>query len=940
MESIKHTSNFNQKIKKKILGYRYLNKSVQLIKIGSFGLCVSLFILTKTCLAAEYMDEIKKPCAGKDCCSKKKTVVETDADLDHHLDTVPFPPGYRGIPKAEIELAETLQERKFTSHAAVEVDPGYTVSARLHAVPAQKLIFRIEGMCCPTEVEALKDILRPVMNKEGREADLIFDLINAKLMVESRNGDLPTREEIIKAVSKTGMQATLWNEHVKQAQKKQTFWQKYGHLSSTLASAAGLVSGLVIHAVRDGASVAFGGGVGGEEASRPDYPPVATMALYSAAIVAGSAYIVPKAVRALKRLRFDTNVLMVSATAGAVGINHWFEAASSMFLFSAAELLENWNMGRARKSIQGLMELAPSTAQVVDDDGAITEQLVENIPIGTIITVRPGEKIPMDSVLISGVASVNQAPITGESMPIQKEVGDPLFAGTINEDSVIQCKVTKPASDSTLASIIRKVEEAQSHRAKSDQWIERFSQYYTPTMMLGSLATAIIPPLATGDSWYPWVYTGLQLLVITCPCSLIISTPVSIVAGIAEAARNGVLIKGGVHLENAAHIQAFAMDKTGTLTTGSPRVQNVIPLNGYDTVRLLKVANALETHSDHPMARAIKHRAKEDGVTSQPAESFQVFKGKGGEGYIDGELFWVGSHRFLHEKVGDNEGLVVHERIQELEAAGHSIVAIGSGQTTYGLISIADTIRPESKHAIQAMKRAGIKRVIMLTGDNEGAAKTIATSIGIDEYRAELLPEDKVHQVEALVKQYKRVAMVGDGINDTPAMAVSSLGIAMGAAGSDAAIETADIALMSDDLEKLAWLIKHSHRTLNVIKQNVGFSLAVKAAFVGLAFANKSTLWMALLSDMGASLVVVSNGLRLLSNKAKTIAQRQSILAVERTSDVPMLTDLSPLTASPLAIPQPKACKDCKGCHKDKGQGTAQIPVTFVEDLEDKSNIV
>lgn len=926
MESIKHSGNFNQKIKK-ILGYRYLNRGVQLMKIGSFGLYVSLFILTKTCLAAEDTDEVKRSCGGGDCCSMRKSVAETDAGIGHHLETVAFPPGYRGI----------LQERQ---------PPGYVTSARLHAMPAQKLIFKVEGMCCPTEVAALKGALLPIVTQEGREIDLAFDLINAKLIVESRNGDLPTQEEIIRAVSKTGMQAALWNEHVKQAQKQKTFWEKYGRLGLNLASAAGVVSGLVIHAVSDGASAAFGGGVGGDETNRPDYPPVATMVLYSAAIAAASSYIVPKAIRALKRLRLDTNVLMISATAGAIGINHWFEAATSMYLFSAAELLEEWNMGRARKSIQGLMELAPSTAQVVNDDGTIVEQLVEDIPIGTIITVRPGEKIPMDSVLILGTTSVNQAPITGESMPIQKEVGDPLFAGTINEDSVIRCQVTKPASDSTLASIIRKVEEAQSHRAKSDQFIEKFSQYYVPTMMAASLAVSIIPPLATSSSWYPWVYKGLELLVISCPCSLIISTPVSIVAGIAAAARSGVLIKGGVHLENAAHIQAFAMDKTGTLTTGSPMVQNVIPLNGYDTEGLLRVASALETHSDHPLARAIQRRAKEGGVISQPAESFQVFKGKGGEGYIDGELFWVGSHRFLHERVGDNETAAVHERIQELEAAGHSIVAIGTGQTTCGLISIADPIRPESKQAIQALKRAGIKKVIMLTGDNEGAAKTIASSLGIDEYRAELLPEDKVHQVEALVRKHKRVAMVGDGINDTPAMAASSLGIAMGAAGSDAAIETADIALMSDDLEKLAWLISHSRHTLNIIKQNVTFSLAVKAAFIGLTFANKSTLWLAMLSDMGASLAVVSNGLRLLNNKAKITAQHQSILAVERTSAVPMLTDFPPLAASPLAIAydkpisQPKACKDCHGCNKAKERVIAQSPVTFVEDLEDKSNIV
>ena len=913
----------NMKINKKILNFgRYMT-------IGMFSFClyVSLFTFTKPCLAMELDGETKKSCKSG-CCSKNP-VVKIDAFIDYQVKTVASSYN-RGI-QEEIEIVEIPQE--LALHTAVSAN--------------QKLVFKIEGMCCPAEVNVLKDVLLPVVNQEGREIDLAFDLINAKLILESKNYNLPTKEEIIKAVAETGMQATLWNEHVKQAQEKKTFWERYGRLSLNLLSAACVVSGVVVQAMRDGAGAAFGGGIGGDETTRPEDPPIATMALYSAAIAASSYYIVPKAVRTLKRLRLDANVLMISATAGAIGINQWFEAATTMYLFSAAEMLEAWNMARSRNAMRALMELVPSTAQVIGEDGTITEQLTENISVGTTITVRPGEKIPMDSVLTLGAASVNQAPITGESMPIQKEVGDPLFAGTINEDSVIQCKVTKPDSDSTLASIIRKVEEAQSRRAKSEQFIEKFSQYYVPTMMSASLAVSIVPPLVIGGSWYPWVYKGLEFLVISCPCSLIISTPVSIAAGITAATREGILIKGGVYLETAAHIKAFAMDKTGTLTTGAPIVQNIIPLNGYDIERLLKVASSLETHSDHPLARAIQRKAKEGGIPNQPAESFQVFKGKGGEGYIDGELFWIGSHRFLHEKVGDNETIDLHEKIQELEAAGHSIVAIGTGQNACGLISIADAVRPESKHAIQAIKEAGVKSVVMLTGDNKGAANTIATSIGIDEYYAELLPEDKVHQIEALMKKYKRVAMVGDGINDTPAMAASSLGIAMGAAGSDAAIETADIALMSDNLEKLSWLIKHSHHTLNVIKQNIAFSLLVKGAFVGLIFANKSTLWMAMLGDMGTSLAVVSNGLRLLNNKAKETAQRQSILAGERTS-ISILTDLkeehlplilrgqknySPVYGATttaqsvgreLTPPLTKACKNCKGC-KGKEEDKSDI---------------
>ena len=742
-----------------------------------------------------------------------------------------------------------------------------TISTSTIIENPQKLIFKVEGMCCASEVESLKDVLNPLLN--GRDANLAFDLINAKLTLESKYDNLPAKDEIIKAVAKAGMMATLWNEHVKQTQEKKTFWQRYGHITMNVVSAASLVVGFIFQAVRDGISTAFGGGIdSGQETERPDYPPITTMVFYSVTIVAGSWFILPKAVRTVRRLRLDTNVLMLTATAGAVGINHWFEAASSIYLFSAAEFLESWNMTRARKAIRALMELAPSTAQVINEEGIIIEQLVEQISIGTMITVRPGEKIPMDSILLLGSTSVNQAPITGESLPVQKKVGDTLFAGTINGDSVIQCKVTKMASDSTLASIIRKVEEAQSRRAKSDQLIEKFSRYYVPSMLAASVVVCVVPPLVTGGSWYPWVYKGLEFLVISCPCSLVISTPVSIVAGLTAAARAGVLIKGGIYLEMPAQIKAFAMDKTGTLTTGEPTVQNVIPLNNYNIKKVLKLAAALEIHSDHPLARAIQRKAKAEGIKYQPAEYFQIFKGKGAKGYINGKSFWIGSHRFLQEKVRNNEPKVVYEKIKELEATGHSIVALGHGKNIYGLISITDAVRPESKNAIQSLKRTGIERIVMLTGDNEGAAKTIADSIGIDEYYAELLPEDKVKQVESLVAKYKRVAMVGDGVNDAPAMAVSSLGIAMGTVGSDVAIETADIALMSDDLGKLVWLVNHSRRTLNIIKQNVIFSLAVKAAFVGLTFANESTLWMAILADMGASFIVVSNGLRLLNDRA------------------------------------------------------------------------
>lgn len=866
-------------------------------------------------------------------------------DEINHYDGAVLQPGYnaQGVLTTLIRGERVHDERKECTDSDDDScqEEEKVVEIGQPSEKTQSLIFKVEGMCCATEVELLKSVLSPLL-RERRDATTTFDVISEKLIIESKHDDLPSIDEITKVIATTGMNATLWSTHIKQAEKK-TFWQRYGHITMNIVGAVSLVGGFIFHAVKDGIVAALGyssgadssnsigsssssTNVGNEDNLWSYYPPIPTMVFYSTSIVAGAWFILPKAIRTLRRLRLDTNVLTLIATGTAVGINQWFEATSAMYLYSVAELLETWNMNRARKAIRALLELAPSTADVVSDIGVISEQLVEQVPVGATITVKPGGKIPMDSVLTLGSTFVNQAPVTGESLPVQKEEGDVLFAGTINGDSAIQCRVTKAASDSTLASIIKKVEEAQSRRARSDQWIEKFSNYYIPSVFGASIIVSIVPPLVTKGPWYPWIYKGLELLMISCPCSLVISTPISIVAGLTKAARSGVLIKGGVYLEAAASIKAVAMDKTGTITTGEPIVQNVIPLNGYDEETLLKLATALESHSDHPLARAIQRKARTAGIICQPAERFQIIKGKGAEGYIENELFWIGSYRFLHEKVGAAEGPAgIYEKIQELEAIGHSIVAIGHGQEICGIISIADAVRLESKNAIQAMKQAGIKRVVMLTGDNKGAAKTVAESTGIDEYYSELLPEDKVEQVQTLVKRYKHVAMVGDGINDAPAMAASKLGIAMGAAGSDAAIETADIALMSDDLGKLAWLVRHANHTLCIIKQNVVFSLAVKSAFVALTFANKSSLWLAVLSDMGATFVVVSNSLRLLSNRKKRQPSRPEIVAREPS---PMLhqfprTQLRQLPTTPdieLASVSGKQMKGCRGgcsgdCH-------------------------
>lgn len=718
-----------------------------------------------------------------------------------------------------------------------------------------QISFKIYGMDCVEEVTILKRELTTFV--DGDNNNITFDLLNGKITLQSKN-NLLDEDEIIKTITKTGMKAVLWNNYVQQMSQEKTFWHKYGHVVMVIISALGLCLGFIFHVVKHSLADAF---ISGEAIGHVF--PVISIIFYIIAIIAGGWFIFPKALYAAKKLQPDMNLLMVIAVIGAAVINQWFEAATVAFLFSGALLLESLCVKRTRRAIRALMQLTPAIARVIDND-IIKEQPVKDIPINTVIAVRPGEQIPMDSVLISGSTSVNQAPITGESMLIRKNIGDELFAGTINGDHAIQCRVTKAANDSTLAHIIRMVEEAQSRRAKSEQWVEKFAHYYTPLMMIFAILIATVAPLLFNGSWYHWIYEGLVILVVACPCALVISTPISIVAGLNTAARSGVLIKGGIYLEAPAHIKVVAIDKTGTLTRGEPTVQKIIPINNHSEEDLLRRAASLEAHSDHPLAKAIRQRAATDGIVYNAAEHFQVFKGKGAEGYIDGKLFWIGSHRFLHEKVGDAEPKALHEKSIQLEDAGHSIVAIGHDAHICGIISIADAPRSGSKDAMQALKQLNINKIIMLTGDNDGTAKAIANDVGIDDYISELLPEDKVKQIELLVTKYQNVAMIGDGINDAPALAASSLGIAMGAIGSDAAIETADIALMSDDLGKLAWLIKHSRQTLKIIKQNITFALGVKALFIILTIMGVANLWMAVAADMGASFVVIFNGLRLL----------------------------------------------------------------------------
>jgi Zn2+/Cd2+-exporting ATPase len=644
-------------------------------------------------------------------------------------------------------------------------------------------------------------------------------------------------------------------------------------------------------------------------ASLAGLPPSLAMALLAASILVGGVFIFRKAWSSLRFNReLDINVLMTLAVVGAVIIGEWAEAAVVVFLFSLGEALEGYTMDRARNAIRSLMTLAPAEATVLrpclDCAGHLGEPLpgggvyqggpcpwcephelkapVEELAVGETVLVRPGERIPMDGVVLAGQSAVNQAPITGESLPIDKAPGSEVFAGTINGNGVLEIRVTRLAADNTLSRLIYLVEEAQAQKAPAQRWIDRFARVYTPAVVALAAAIAVLPPLLFGQpllntaSETGWLYRALTLLVIACPCALVISTPVSIVSAISAAARHGVLVKGGVHLEALARVRVVAFDKTGTLTLGRPALtgaqciahqgQAAEPCAACDD--LLALAAAVERRSEHPLAAAVVQAAEARSLNGRyaAAEGVEALAGQGVRGQVNGRSVAVSSHRRIHElDLGHDAAFC--DRVHQVEAAGQTTMLLHDANGVCGYLAVADQVRPGAAAAIAGLQAAGIERVVMLTGDNAATARAIAAQAGIDEVRANLLPGDKVSAVEALLAEHGEVAMVGDGVNDAPALARATVGIAMGGAGSDQALETADVALMGDDLRLLPFVVRLSHATRRVIVQNVAFSLAIKGVFMLLALAGVATLWMAVFADVGASLLVILNGMRLLRAK-------------------------------------------------------------------------
>lgn len=701
---------------------------------------------------------------------------------------------------------------------------------------AGKTIFRIDDMDCPTE----ENLIRAKLTGMIGVAALDFNLIQRRLTVTHSPEVL---DNIVTALQAIGFEAKIESGNATavtpqiEPVSKTNWWPlAFSGVAATLSEVVGWIAGVQEWAI---------------------------IALALLAILSGGLPTYKKGWVALKNGNLNINALMSIAVTGAVAIGHWPEAAMVTFLFALAELIEAKSLDRARNAIRGLMELAPETATVRQQDGNWLDMAAKEVPLGAVVRLRPGERIALDGIVTSGRSAVNQAPITGESMPVDKAEGDVVFAGTINETGSFEYRVTAEASHSTLSRIIHAVESAQGSRAPTQRFVDQFAKIYTPSIFAIALLVAILPPLLNGGSWLDWIYKALVLLVIACPCALVISTPVTIVSGLAAAARKGILIKGGVYLEEGHQLTTLALDKTGTITHGKPAQTDFIALTGDDVTQIHTLAASLAGRSDHPVSLAIARAANESGIVLLDVDDFAAILGRGVKGSIDGHTYQLGNHQLIEDL-----GLCsadIEAKLMPLERQGKTAVLLANQTGVLGIFAVADTVRDTSRQAIAELHSLGVK-TLMLTGDNAHTAEAIASEVGIDEARGNQLPENKLTTIEQLLKDGNggKIGMVGDGINDAPALARADIGFAMGAAGTDTAIETADVALMDDDLRKIPAFVRLSRDTAAILKQNIALALGIKLVFFMLTFVGMTTMWMAVFADMGASLLVVANGLRLL----------------------------------------------------------------------------
>ncbi len=684
----------------------------------------------------------------------------------------------------------------------------------------------IEDMDCPTEERLIREKLKGIEAIEVLE----FNLIKRVLKIKHRYTQIEPLQQMI---SELGMQAVPYNNQIlhESISPKSTIMLM---IAGTLAFSAELMHYL----------------------AAPEFL-IIIASLLAIVLVGIPTYY--KGFIALKNKALNINALMSIAVTGAIIIGQWPEAAMVIVLFTLAEYIETLSLQRARNAIGGLLSLAPTTAEVQQSDGSWQTVNADEVLLNNIVRVKPGQRIALDGEITSGQTTIDQSAITGESMPIEKSIGDSVYAGTVNGNQAFTFKVTRITSDTTLARIIQRVEEAQSSRAPTQRFVDQFSKYYTPIVVGLALLVALITIpswIMTGIFSIDWIYKALVLLVIACPCALVISTPVTIVSGLARAAKLGILVKGGVYLEQAHKLQWLAVDKTGTLTMGKPSQTDYLSLN--NNIDAQKIAASLANHSDHPVSLAIAQAAKNNLL---PVENFEALLGRGTKGTINGQSYYLGNYRLM-EEIGVTS-TTLNDTIKPFEQQGKTITLLASTTEVIGLFAVADTIKSTTKQAINELHQLGLK-VLMLTGDNAYTAEAIAKEVGIDEVKANLLPEDKLTIIEEKIKQQQTIGMVGDGINDTPALARANIGFAMGAIGTDSAIETADVALMDDDLRKLPQFIRLSKATRQLLIQNISFAITIKLLFIILTIVGYGTLWMAIFADIGVSLLVVFNGLRLL----------------------------------------------------------------------------
>ncbi|MCA3083005.1 MAG: heavy metal translocating P-type ATPase [Rhodocyclaceae bacterium] len=709
-------------------------------------------------------------------------------------------------------------------------------------IGAKELRFKIQNMDCPTE-EAL--VRKAIGGLPGVVA-LEFDLLNRILTVGHTLTNVSSIDTALSSIGMAGVPlaagkpdatAVAAEEHQAASISKRQW------ILMTVAGIAAISAEVVAYTTGNETSIT-----------------VAVLAL--TAIFTSGVETLKKGWIALKTFTLNINLLMSVAVIGAVAIGQWPEAAVVIWLFGIAEMIEVLSLDRARNAIRALMANAPETAFVQQADGAWSEVPADQVAVGLIVRVRPGERIALDGIVVSGQSGVNQAPITGESIPVEKTVGATLFAGSLNERGVLEFRVTAATGETTLDRIAKSIQAAQGQRAPTQRFVDKFARVYTPVVFVLAVLVAIVPPLAFGMPWYDWIYKALVLLVIACPCALVISTPVTIVSGLTAAARRGILIKGGTYLEQGRELKTVALDKTGTITHGKPVLTDVVALASMSKEESLRIAASLDTLSDHPVATAIVGGYKGSVAA---VEKFEALHGRGVKGTLEGVTYFVGNHRLMEElKVCSSQ---LEEALDRLEIEAKTAIVLSTDKETLAIFAVADTIRDTSKVAIAELKSLGIE-TIMLTGDNDKTAKAVAAQVGIADARGNMMPDDKLAAIETFLER-GLVGMVGDGVNDAPALARSSIGFAMGAAGTDTAIETADVALMQDDLRKLPEFIRLSKKTSQVLWQNIVFALGIKAVFFALTLTGQGTLWMAVFADAGASLIVVANGLRLLQGATR-----------------------------------------------------------------------